>query len=109
MDVLSEVLKAVKLDGVMFYNAEYSAPLVLSGACLRHADQLRHNCRLGTYTRTGHQVDISEGQESEAVEKCGGPCRGRTYGPLIKSSDQTQTELTQDELSQGKIEASGEV
>ena len=26
MDVLSEVLKAVKLDGAMFYNAEYSAP-----------------------------------------------------------------------------------
>jgi hypothetical protein len=26
MDVLSEVLKAVKLDGAIFYNAEYSAP-----------------------------------------------------------------------------------
>ncbi len=26
MDVLSEVLKAVKLDGALFYNAEYSAP-----------------------------------------------------------------------------------
>jgi hypothetical protein len=26
MDVLSEVLKAVKLDGAMFYNAEFSAP-----------------------------------------------------------------------------------
>jgi AraC-like DNA-binding protein len=26
MDVLSEVLKAVKLDGAVFYNAEYSAP-----------------------------------------------------------------------------------
>ncbi len=26
MDVLSEVLKAVKLDGAMFYNAEYTAP-----------------------------------------------------------------------------------
>ncbi len=26
MDVLSEVLKAVKLDGAMFYNAEYSSP-----------------------------------------------------------------------------------
>jgi hypothetical protein len=26
MDVLSEVLKAAKLDGSMFYNAEYSAP-----------------------------------------------------------------------------------
>jgi len=26
MDVLSEVLKAIKLDGAMFYNAEFSAP-----------------------------------------------------------------------------------
>lgn len=26
MDVLSEVLKAVKLDGALFYNAEFSAP-----------------------------------------------------------------------------------
>jgi Cupin len=26
MDVLSEVLKAVKLDGAIFDNAEYSAP-----------------------------------------------------------------------------------
>ncbi|MDN5943133.1 MAG: cupin domain-containing protein, partial [Nitrospira sp.] len=26
MEVLSEVLKAVKLDGALFYNAEYSAP-----------------------------------------------------------------------------------
>ena len=111
MDVLSEVLKAVKLDGAMFYNAEYSAPLVFSRARFRHTAQLRallpgsaqHN------RQTGHQVDIIDGQESEAVEKFGGPCRGRTYGPLIKSSDQTQTELTQDELSQGKIEASGEV
>src|SRR5262245_64014273 len=26
MDVLSEVLRVVKLDGVLFYNAEFSAP-----------------------------------------------------------------------------------
>ena len=26
MDVLSEVLKAVKLDGALFYNGEFSAP-----------------------------------------------------------------------------------
>jgi len=26
MDVLSEVLRAVKLDGALFYNAEFSAP-----------------------------------------------------------------------------------
>src|SRR5439155_26391380 len=29
MDVFSEVLKAVKLDGAMFYNAEFSAPWCL--------------------------------------------------------------------------------
>ena len=26
MEILSEVLRAVKLDGAMFYNAEFSAP-----------------------------------------------------------------------------------
>jgi Cupin len=26
MDVLSEVLETVRLDGAMFYNAEFSAP-----------------------------------------------------------------------------------
>ncbi len=36
-------------------------------------------------TKTWHQVDISEENDSEVVEKVGGPCRGRTYGPLIKS------------------------
>ena len=36
-------------------------------------------------TMSWHQVDITEKEESEVVEKFGGPCRGRTYGPLIKS------------------------
>ncbi len=36
-------------------------------------------------TKTWHQVDITEKQDAEVVEKFGGPCRGRTYGPLIKS------------------------
>jgi integrase len=36
-------------------------------------------------TKTWHQVDITHGEVSEGVEKFGGPCRGRTYGPLIKS------------------------
>jgi AraC-like DNA-binding protein len=35
MDVLSEVLKAVKLDGALFYNAEFSAPW-----CFRSPDSL---------------------------------------------------------------------
>jgi hypothetical protein len=34
----------------------------------------------------------------------GGPCRGRTYGPLIKSSDQPQPEPTQQDLTQQNIE-----
>ena len=33
----------------------------------------------------------------------GGPCRGRTYGPLIKSCDDTLPPETQDDLSEGKI------
>ena len=37
------------------------------------------------YLRKNHSVDIITGKDSEVVEKFGGPCRGRTYGPLIKS------------------------
>lgn len=33
MDVLSEVLKAVKLEGALFFNAEFSAPW-----CLRSSE-----------------------------------------------------------------------
>jgi hypothetical protein len=36
-------------------------------------------------TTTWHQVDIIEGDDAEVIEEFGGPCRGRTYGPLIKS------------------------
>ena len=36
-------------------------------------------------TKSGHQVDIIEKEDTEVIEKFGGPCRGRTYGPLIKS------------------------
>jgi len=32
-----------------------------------------------------HQVDIIEEEDSGVLKKFGGPCRGRTYGPLIKS------------------------
>ena len=28
---------------------------------------------------------FEEEERSEVIEKFGGPCRGRTYGPLIKS------------------------
>jgi hypothetical protein len=37
-------------------------------------------------TKTWHQVDRIEENDSEVVEEFGGPCRGRTYGPLIKSA-----------------------
>ncbi|WP_447979040.1 tyrosine-type recombinase/integrase [Candidatus Nitrospira bockiana] len=36
-------------------------------------------------TKSWHQVDITDGEDSEVLEKDGGPCRDRTYGPLIKS------------------------
>jgi len=36
-------------------------------------------------TKDWHQVDITEKEGAEVVKKFGGPCRGRTYGPLIKS------------------------
>ena len=34
----------------------------------------------------------------------GGPCRGRTYGPLIKSPAERLTENTQDDLSPSNSE-----
>ena len=36
-------------------------------------------------TKSWHQVDIIEGEDSQVAGIYGGPCRGRTYGPLIKS------------------------
>jgi len=36
-------------------------------------------------TTPWHQVDVMQGKASEVIENNGGPCRGRTYGPLIKS------------------------
>ena len=36
----------------------------------------------------------------------GGPCRGRTYGPLIKSSERFQSEQTQHDLTQQQTEDS---
>jgi hypothetical protein len=37
-------------------------------------------------TRSWHQVDKIEEKDAEVVKKYGGPCRGRIYGPLIKSA-----------------------
>ena len=36
-------------------------------------------------TKSWHQVDIMEEENSEVIEKDGGPYRDRTCGPLIKS------------------------
>jgi AraC-like DNA-binding protein len=45
MDVLSEVLKAIKLDGAMFYNAEFSAPWCFRSAAHTVAPYLSLNSR----------------------------------------------------------------
>jgi hypothetical protein len=39
-------------------------------------------------------------------EKNGGPCRGRTYGPLIKSPAESLPEITQHGESEGNGEDS---
>ena len=42
-------------------------------------------------TKTWHQVDIIEEEGAEVLETFGGPCRGRTYGPLIKRTLSRET------------------
>ncbi len=39
-------------------------------------------------TKGWHQVDITKKESAEVIGKFGGPCRGRTYGPLIKRDKQ---------------------
>jgi hypothetical protein len=39
----------------------------------------------GTEIKPGIMQTGEVSKESQAVEDFGGPCRGRTYGPLIKS------------------------
>jgi hypothetical protein len=41
----------------------------------------------GTEIRPGMMQAGEVSKESQAVEDFGGPCRGRTYGPLIKSDN----------------------
>jgi len=53
-----------------------------------------------------HQVDIPENEDVDAVETFGGPCRGRTYGPLIKSPAEDLSQETQQEESSAKWEDS---
>ena len=40
-----------------------------------------------------YQVDIISEDDSEVLDDFGGPCRGRTYGPLIKSECMGMSEL----------------
>jgi hypothetical protein len=48
MDVLSEVLKVVKLQGAMFYNGEFFFPLEFSLAAFEHGRAL---CSTGGWAR----------------------------------------------------------
>lgn len=65
MDVLSEVLKTVKLDGAVFFNGEFSAPW-----CMREPD----SCTMATYlsTRSVHVIIfhlIIEGRGHACIEQ----------------------------------------
>ncbi len=67
MDVLSEVLKAVKLDGAVFFNGEFSAPW-----CAREPD----SCTMASYlsARASHVIIfhlIIEGRAYARVERDG--------------------------------------
>ncbi len=57
-------------------------------------------------TMSWHQVGITEKEDVEVVEKFGGPCRGRTYGPLMKSPDEDQVHDTHHDESAAKGEDS---
>ena len=63
-----------------------------------------------SFVESGSKVVANEGVpvegNSEVVGKFGGPCRGRTYGPLIKSPAETPPQDTQQEQSQANGEDS---
>ena len=58
----------------------------------------------GTEIKPGVVQEGEVSKEPQVVEKFGGPCRGRTYGPLIKSPAEDLTQDTQ----QGESSAKGE-
>jgi len=113
-DLFKQVLSAAKLPGFVPYDLRHTfaslllssnVPLLYVSKQLGHAKPtttLDHYAKwlpsgeqrfvnvLDTQlekvgTNSWHQVDITVEKEAEAVEEFGGPCRGRTYGPLIKS------------------------
>lgn len=45
---------------------------------------------------------LVETENSEVIGKFGGPCRGRTYGPLITRCPVDQTPQTQEHVSEQK-------
>jgi hypothetical protein len=49
---------------------------------------------------------LEEEENSVVAGKFGGPCRGRTYGSLIKSSAQSQSEQTPHDLTLQQTEDS---
>ena len=50
--------------------------------------------------------EVEAEEHSEVVGKFGEPCRGRTYGPLIKSLLESLPQDTQQEESSPKVEDS---
>jgi hypothetical protein len=54
-------------------------------------------------TKTHERHHVDEARTCGATE-CGGPCRGRTYGPLIKSLAEDSPQRTLQEESSAKIE-----
>ena len=110
MEVLSEVLKAVKLDGALFYNAEFSAPWCFcSPASSTLAPYLSTNSRhviifhLLTESRGYAQVEggrpaafaqrrrpcrfpawRSTRHEKRTTHQTGGPCEGGATNSLSR-------------------------
>ena len=101
MDVLSEVLKAVKLDGAVFYNAEFSAPWCFSSP--RSLDLAPYLSAVGKHVIIFHL--LTEGCGSAHVEGDGHPLmleagdlvivphgdpHAMRNGPFIGSVDQAE-------------------
>ena len=122
MDVLSEVLKAVKLTGVLFYNAEFSAPWCFCSPASRMlapslSSDLKHMIIFPLVTEGCGYAHI-EGNDQSLPLNAGGIIivpRGDPHamrnGPYIKPVD--QVEQVRQVLAQGlnvvRMGGSGEV